>query len=178
MPRDKGVNRIDRKQSVPYASLILLNDAENIRKRPRDPGWDWRPDSGIHGIDVGRGSSALNAATDHVNTMDAGVRPPILTWIAGAYPITPQILQQGIAADLVLPGGGLHGNTLIAPNTLTEFTPHPLSQHLQLKGSERHHCRLCLSVVFIGCVCVVFIFFFLRCCFVVELLWVMGFTEK
>ena len=66
---------------------------------------------------------ALNAAVARVNGLAAAAQPALPTWMltAGAYPITPEGLQHDIAADLAFPGGGLHGNALIAPNTLGEF---------------------------------------------------------
>jgi hypothetical protein len=61
--------------------------------------------------------AALNNAVAHVNA----VRPALPNWIFGGYPITAEGLQRDIVANIAVPGGGLHGNTLFAPNTMVEF---------------------------------------------------------
>jgi hypothetical protein len=66
--------------------------------------------------------AALKNAVAHVNTMAVGVQPAVPAWItAGGYPITTAGLQRDIAVYITQPGSGLHGNTLVAPNTLDEF---------------------------------------------------------
>jgi hypothetical protein len=67
--------------------------------------------------------AALNNAVAHVNTMAAvGVQPAVPAWITGGvYPMTAEGLQRDIAMYIAQPGGGLQGNALVAPNTLSQY---------------------------------------------------------
>lgn len=64
----------------------------------------------------------LNAAVDWANTV--GNQPTLPAWYtAGAYPITARNIQDGLATILANCGSGtLHGNVLLAPNSLAEYS--------------------------------------------------------